>query len=88
MSFNPTPEWTNDITLPIEDDIRCPACCVVAFNAETVLRPLRSVTYYQARHVPPKLVATCSNIECERCDEDFEILLSVEVKTFQLELDK
>lgn len=79
MSYDHAPRWTQNIILPRKYDIRCPGCGLTAFNAEEIMDVLKGNTYYVARHFPPALIATCDNIECDLCDEDFAVELKVVV---------
>jgi hypothetical protein len=79
MSFNGDPKWTKNITLPDRGTMRCPTCGHVAANADEVMKILSESSYYWPRHIPPKLIFTCSNSECPHCDEDYSVGLAVQV---------
>jgi len=79
MSFDPDPKWTTDVILPQAELFACPDCGRVATNADDVMECLLSPTYYEARHIPEKLIFTCDNPACPRCDEVFTFSLSVVV---------
>jgi len=80
MSFNHNPEWTPLIKYPNQNKMKCPYCGKVASNVNEVMDNLYNVTYYSARHIPPRLIFTCDNIKCEHCDEDYDFILSVVIK--------
>lgn len=80
MSFNPNPQWTRTIILPDFTAVaRCPECNQLASNVDEITSVLRECTYYEARHIPPSLIFTCSNSQCPRCDIDFYVLLALHV---------
>lgn len=79
MSYNGDPKWTEQIVLPLKEDMKCPTCGVVAFNVDDVMECLFEVGYYKPRHIPPKLIFTCGNPNCPDCDLDFYAELSVSV---------
>jgi len=79
MSFCSMPEWTEDIVLPLSEQMVCPECGAIAFNAEDVMECLRQSIYYKSRHIPQELVFTCGNPNCNKCDQDFSYKLSVVV---------
>lgn len=88
MSYDPAPRWTQNIIIPSKYEIRCPECGQVAFNAEEIMECLTGHGAYEAQHVPPALIATCGNIECPRCDEDFATYLKVVVSIADMPEDE
>lgn len=82
MSYNSSPQWTKNISLPSIADFPCPYCGKVSKdNALEVIAVLKYNTYYAARHIPSELIFTCMNPECPHCDDDYVYTLSLEVKT-------
>ena len=80
MSYNSEPEWTKNITFPPFDELTCPYCGEVPNNAEEIVNVMKEGSYYSPRHIPKKLVFTCDNPECPKCDEDYTFVLSVVVR--------
>ncbi|MBE7553134.1 MAG: hypothetical protein HS126_18835 [Anaerolineales bacterium] len=80
MSYNYNPEWTKDIVLPTIEEMGCPTCGAIAGNVEEVMERLAKASYYEPRHIPPRLTFTCDNENCPNCDEDYYVELSVVVQ--------
>jgi hypothetical protein len=87
MSYDHAPRWTQNIILPSKYQIRCPECGHIDPNADELLEVLKGHTAYKAQHIPPAIIGTCDNIECERCDEDFAVPLKVAVSILDMPED-
>jgi len=85
MSYKQDPEWTKDFVLPSEMEFKCPHCRHVPSSTDAI-DVCKSVTYYAARHIPPFLSLTCTNPDCQHCDEDFEVHLRCVVTITKIEV--
>lgn len=75
MSYNPDPNWTEDFIIPDENELSCPVCNETPEDAGDIMDTLKSLDYYEPRHIPPHLLLTCYNLDCSHCDEDFKVYL-------------
>lgn len=72
------------MVLPDKERMYCPYCGKVAGNVDEVMSIMKYGNYYTPRHIPNKLIFTCDNVECPKCDEDYIFTLSM-VVTAQVE---
>jgi hypothetical protein len=78
MSYNPSPNWA-----PVDDSaiqsIKCPECGEhLVLQDDDEENPIYQATYYNPRHVPPKVIMWCSNDECDL--HEVEVIVKLKVK--------
>lgn len=78
MSYTHNPKWTDTVEL-MGNSIVCPEFRRVPENKDEVLEIIFDHVCYEPRHIPPKLIFTCFNGECQNCDGDIVFNLRVNV---------
>jgi len=78
MSYNPNPDWADVELVNVFEKTICPHCKQVGY-IDSSFQHIYEPSYYNPRHIPPRLIFMCTTEECEYYEHEFQLNITIRV---------